>query len=154
MVALIGVMLTLALAGPAMSQPLDERARSLEGKLMAPCCWTQPVAQHYSDAADKMRKEIREMLASGSSEQQVLDHYVAQYGERILASPRARGFNLLAYILPWFFFAAAGTLLVLLLRRWRRGGIPVKPAIQPASAAIDPYAERIEKELREFDQNT
>ena len=99
------------------------------------------------------RKRLVKMVQPHPN-QQVLDHYVAQYGERILASPRARGFNLLAYILPWFVFAAAGTLLVLLLRRWRRGGIEAKAEIRPAAAVIDPYAERIEKELREFEQNT
>ena len=152
MVAVMGLMITLALGGPSEAQPPDERARSLEGKLMAPCCWTQPVSQHYSDAADRMRKEIREMLVAGSSEQQVLDHYVAQYGERILASPRARGFNLLAYILPWFFLAAAGTLLILLLRRWRQGRMPARAAAQPSSAGVDPYAARVEEELREFER--
>jgi cytochrome c-type biogenesis protein CcmH len=153
MVAVMGLVVTLALGGPSAAQPPDERARSLEGKLIAPCCWTQPVSQHYSDAADRMRKEIREMLAAGSSEQQVLDHYVAQYGERILASPRARGFNMLAYILPWFFLAAAGTLLVLLLRHWRQGKIPAGAAAQTASTEADPYAERIEQELREFERS-
>lgn len=89
-------MFTLTLATSVWDQTLEEKARAIEGKLMAPCCWSQPVAQHYSQAAGEIRRGVREMLAAGKSEQKILEYYVANHGERILASPRARGFNLLA----------------------------------------------------------
>lgn len=67
---------------------------------MAPCCFGGTIATHRSPLADRFRREIRSMAAQGASESQILDHYLTVYGERILAQPVARGFNLLAYWMP------------------------------------------------------
>ena len=89
------------------------------------------------------------MLTGGASEREVLDHYVEQYGQQILAIPDAKGFNLTAYALPLLFllFGAAGV--AVMLRHWRSGA----PAAEPASAApVDPeYRERLQRELRDLD---
>jgi cytochrome c-type biogenesis protein CcmH len=94
-----GFILVFSLVSSAAPQASEETAREIKGMLMAPC-WSQPVSQHYSEAADQIRKEIRQLLATGKSKQEILDYYVAEYGERLFSSPRPHGFNLLAYILP------------------------------------------------------
>ena len=133
------------------AQDLNEQTRAIAGKLMAPCCWAEPVSQHLSPVAEEMRGEIRSMLAAGKSEQEILDFYVAKHGVRILARPPARGFNLLAYVLPPV-FAVAGTLvLILALKRLRRLRVAGQPAGTGAQPLDDRYAERIEKELRDLD---
>jgi len=130
------------------AQDLDNKAKRLEGKLMAPCCWTQTVAHHSSEVSTKVRTGIRQRLASGMSEDQVLESFVAEYGERILASPRPKGFNLAAYVLPYISLAAGGVLLVFILRRMRRK--PVEGAVEEAPAPVaDRYARRLEEELRQ-----
>lgn len=68
---------------------------------MAPCCYTQTIGQHESEAAQQMRAELRHWLAEGLSEQQVLERYVARYGARILAVPPGEGFNQLLFSLPF-----------------------------------------------------
>ena len=77
------------MATGAVSQDLEEQARIIGGKLMAPCCWAEPVSQHLSPVAEEMRGQIREMLAAGRSEQEILDFYVARYF--ILRRLRLRG---------------------------------------------------------------
>jgi len=127
---------------------IDKQAREIEDNLIAPCCWTQPVSEHYSDVADKIRKEVHEMVAAGKSRDEILDYYVAQYGERILATPRARGFNRLVYILPWLALALGAWLLFLLLKKLRAPA-PV-PVPEPSP---DPrYASVIEKEIKELEE--
>jgi cytochrome c-type biogenesis protein CcmH/NrfF len=84
----------------ALSARQEVLAKQLEGKLIAPCCFSQTVADHYSDAAAHIKQQIRQFLAQGHTEEQILDSYVRVYGERILSEPRARGFNLLAYLAP------------------------------------------------------
>jgi len=79
----------------------EARARALEMKLMAPCCFTQTIDQHESEAAQQMRAELRAWLAEGLSDEQVLDRYVARYGARILAVPPSQGFNRLLYWMPY-----------------------------------------------------
>ncbi len=152
MFTLIGIVLALALAGSSSDPGIELRAKAIEEKIIAPCCWTQPVSQHYSEAASRIRKQIREMLSAGKSEEEILDYYVAEYGERILASPRARGFNILAYVLPWVGLAAGIAVLGLALRRWLSRGTANETEALPTESARDAeYDERIERELRRLD---
>jgi len=146
---IIGAML---LAGPTDNPALETAAKQIEGKLIAPCCWSQPVSQHYSEAADKIRVEIRELLAAGKTEQEILDYYASTYGERILASPQARGFNLLVYILPWVALLAGAAIVIAFLRRQRSPTPPVRQETEVPSPAIDQtYTTRLEQELRDLD---
>ena len=57
----------------------------LEQSLMAPCCWSGTVAAHGNS---EMESSIREMVSQGLTRQQVLDKFVAIYGEKILAKPK------------------------------------------------------------------
>jgi cytochrome c-type biogenesis protein CcmH len=147
----IGLILAMMFGAPARDRTLEERAREIDGKLMAPCCWSGPVSQHDSQAAREIRQQTREMLAAGKSEQEILDYYVSLYGERILASPRPRGFNLLVWILPWLLLVAGIAFLTLLLRHWMRR----KPAMTEAGSAGGPLDEslqlRIDQELKDFE---
>ena len=76
-------------------------ARRLEDELIAPCCFRQTVAHHDSEIATHIKQSIREQIALGRSEREILDSFVALYGEAILAEPRALGFNRLAYLTPF-----------------------------------------------------
>jgi cytochrome c-type biogenesis protein CcmH len=145
------LLLALMLATPVWGQTLEEKAREIEGKLMAPCCWSSPVSQHYSQAAEDIRRGVRGMLASGKSEQEILDYYVSVYGERILASPRPRGFNLLAWVLPAIFFIAGVLFLAFLLRRWTRQKPPLASEGSPELQLDERCRIRLEEELRDFE---
>ena len=144
----VWMLLILLVSGAAGAKDQEEEARALEGMLIAPCCWTQPVSKHYSGAADEIREGVRRMLAEGKSRQEILDFYVSKYGERILAMPPARGFNLMAYVLPGLFLVLGAWATRILLARWRRER-PAQPSRQPRPAAEGAYAERLERELRE-----
>ena len=122
--------------------------RDIEDNLIAPCCWSQPVSQHYSEAAEQIRTEVRAMVAQGMTRDEILDHYVAQYGERILATPRARGFNMLAYVLPWAALIFGAWLLIVLIKKLRSPA----PAPIPVDVPTERYASRIDKEMKEFEE--
>ena len=135
----------------ATDKTLEEHAVAIEGKLMAPCCWSSTVSQHYSEAADEIRRDVRTMLGAGKSEREILDYYVSVYGERILASPSARGFNLLAWVLPGIFFAACAVFVILLLRRWTISTSVSAPSNSRTEPVDERYMTRLEKELKEFE---
>jgi cytochrome c-type biogenesis protein CcmH len=143
--------LAFSLVSPAAPQAREETAREIEGMLIAPCCWSQPVSQHYSEVADQIRKEVRQLLAAGKSKQEILDYYVAEYGERILASPRPHGFNLLAYILPVTSLLTGLVVIAVFLRKWTMRPAAALPADDVPTAGNDQYSARIERELREFE---
>lgn len=120
--ALLAVFLTTMATAPAEQQDLETRARALEARLMAPCCYGQTVDVHDSEASRQVRTELRQWLAEGLSDQQVLDRFVARYGSRILAVPPAQGFNLWLYWLPILLSAIATAGVLWLLWNWRRRG--------------------------------
>ena len=125
-----------------------ELVREIEDYIIAPCCWSQPVSQHYSEVSDQIRKEVRTMVAEGKSRDEILDFYVAKYGERILAAPRPEGFNALAYVLPWAALIMGAWILILLIRKLRAP----TPATSPADSPDPRYSSIIEKEMKEFEE--
>jgi cytochrome c-type biogenesis protein CcmH/NrfF len=85
----------------------QERVAALEGKLLAPCCYQEPVARHQSEVAVRMRLEIERLVAAGKSESEIISLYVARHGERVLAGYAATpGY---AQQIPWA-LTAAGTI--------------------------------------------
>lgn len=124
---------------------IEAEAKQLENLIIAPCCWRQAVAVHYSPSADEIRKDVRTKLAAGMSRQQILDEYIAKYGERILSKPPAKGFGRLAYFLPVLVLLAGGLIAFVVIRRLRP--TEMAPEAAPKAAVPSGYADRLDKEL-------
>jgi len=116
----IGTLLLLLASAATLTQKQTATVKKVDASLMAPCCYSQTIDQHMSDAAEQMRFEVADMVASGSSEQEILDHYKAIYGERILAVPDGV-IGQLAFAIPMVVFAGSCAFLALVLRRFRIG---------------------------------
>ena len=83
-------------------------------------CHPQSVAACTCGRAAEMREDIRKMVVAGMSGREIIDDYVARYGEKILIAPEATGFNLLAWVGPLVLLLAGAASLVLIVRRWSR----------------------------------
>lgn len=145
--ALIGLFVAVApLPGSGVESPdaaeREARIRAVEDALMAPCCWVNTLSNHSSALSEQLKGEIRARIDQGQSVDEILDLYVAKYGERILAAPKASGFNALAWAMPFVFVAFGGV--VCLLWMWRRrvtaepssGSGPVQVARVAPDAAL------------------
>jgi cytochrome c-type biogenesis protein CcmH len=144
----LGLWLAVAAADP---QALEREAKQLEAKLMAPCCWAQQVSLHQSPAADEIKQNVRKLLAEGKTSEQILDSYVAQYGDRILAEPPARGFSRLIYVAPWVFLVASVGLVIVVIRRLRAVSPAPARTERAAASPSEDEADRIDEELRNLD---
>lgn len=145
-----GCLVVLLAAVPAAADDLEKRARKVEGKLMAPCCMANTLAEHESGAAYKMKREIRAMLGAGLSEREILDHYVEVHGPQILSAPEARGFGLTAYLVPFVLLVGGVVLMFLAVRRWSAMRAQSPPATKPQP--IDPEdLARLERDLQKLD---
>lgn len=149
-IVLVLLAVAACLSSAAARDDLDSWAREIEGKLMAPCCMANTVAEHHSALAIEMRGEIRAMLRRGFSEDEIIDHYVAQYGIQVRAVPRASGFNLVAWLLPLAFLLFGSALLYVVVRRWASASREERPRAWPSQQPPE-YAERLRRELAEFD---
>jgi cytochrome c-type biogenesis protein CcmH len=101
-----------------------------------------------------MRVYIRARIAAGDTKSEIKDKLVAEFGESVLAAPPAKGFNLLAWVLPIVGGLVAIAVVAVLARRWSRSRpTPAEVAEQSTNGrAIDPDLERrLDEELARFE---
>ena len=154
MVLALLTLLSLGLAAPPDPAAVEREARQIERLIIAPCCWTQPVSDHYSAESDEIKAGIRRMLNDGRTRQEILAVYVAQYGERVLAEPPARGFSASLHVLPWIVLGCGAVVVAALVwraRRDRRGAAAAGAPGGTDRASPDSYADRLDEELRRLD---
>ena len=103
-------------------------------------------------SAIPLRDEIRAQMEAGKDKQAILAYFSGKYGEKILSSPTASGFNLLAWVMPFVLMILGGCVVGATLLRWRRRSRPEVPA-EPVAPAAPPttYEKILEKELKHFD---
>jgi cytochrome c-type biogenesis protein CcmH/NrfF len=100
------------------------RFNDLGHRLMCTCGCAQLLGEcnHVGcPESGRMRDELSSAIASGLSDQAILDGFSSKYGVTVLAAPPTRGFDLVAWIAPFAVFAAALVGTILLVRRW--GGL-------------------------------
>ena len=99
---------------------LEQRSHQLAGQLMCPVCDGQTIDGSNAQIAQDMRVKVRELLDSGSTNAQIKDYFVVRYGEEILAAPSGSGFNLIAWIVPFFIVFGGIGIALLTIRNLRR----------------------------------
>ena len=111
--------LTLALAS-ALAQPpeLSNRVFDLAAQLRCPVCTSESVADSQAEVSLEMRRQISELINSGRSDAEVLEHFRARYGDWILLEPPRRGLHLIVWLLPLGAALFGALLLALVARRW------------------------------------
>ena len=113
-----------ALAGPA----LDARTEEVGALLRCPVCQGLSIADSPATMAGKMKARVRELLAAGYDEEQILSYFERSYGEFVRLEPARRGINWLVWLAPPTALLGG---LVLVRRTMRRS-----PASAPAADAV------------------
>ncbi len=84
-----------------MSDPAKEaRARELSRELRCMVCQNQSIDDSEAPLARDLRLLVRERIAAGDSDRQVIDFLVARYGEFVLLRPRFNPHTLLLWLIP------------------------------------------------------
>ena len=92
-----------------MTDPAKEaRARELSRELRCMVCQNQSIDDSEAPLARDLRLLVRERLAAGDSDRQVIDFLVARYGEFVLLKPRVNEHTLLLWLTPPFALLAGG----------------------------------------------
>ena len=137
----------LALAAPALASETHPTLNELEGEVMCPTCHTT-IDQSSSAIANRIRQFIIVRIKAGDTRSEIKRALVAQFGEAVLAAPPRKGFDLLAWWLPFAGLALAGGVLSVAAWGWWRRRDP--PEVGPA--ALEPELERrLDDELARFE---
>lgn len=120
-------------------------------RLIAPCCWSETADAHRSEAAMQMRAQIRAALERGFTEEQIMNGFVKEYGERVLSTPKAEGFNYMAWIMPGVALLLGVGVAWRFIRRAHAQSEKRTNPIAPAVAIDEEYAARVEKELKAWE---
>jgi cytochrome c-type biogenesis protein CcmH len=128
---------------------LESRARALSQELRCMVCQNQSIDDSDAPLAKDLRVLVRERLTAGDSDNQVIDFFVARYGEFVLLRPRLSGHTLLLWLAPFAVVLAGAIGLILFLRR-RRGeseAARIQESLTPAEQA------RLAKLMKESGQS-
>jgi len=79
---------------------LEARAREISREVRCMVCQNQSIDDSEAPLARDLRILVRQRLAAGDSDRQVLDFLVARYGEFVLLKPRLEPHTLLLWGLP------------------------------------------------------
>ena len=120
---------------------LEKRMMALAHNLRCLVCQNETLAASRSDLAEDMRREVREQMKKGLSDQQIKDYLVARYGDYVLYDPPVKSYTLLLWYGPFALLLIGLVSLVFQLRK-RKSKIPeAQPSAkdaQRASAMLNP----------------
>ena len=127
--ALLGILVLMMAANAAsavqpdeiMSDPVKEaRARDLSRELRCMVCQNQSIDDSEAPLAKDLRVLVRERIAAGDSDAQVIDFLVARYGEFVLLKPQLNSHTWILWLLPPLVLAGGGAALWMQAHRRRR----------------------------------
>jgi cytochrome c-type biogenesis protein CcmH len=99
----------------------EARARDLSRELRCMVCQNQSIDDSEAPLARDLRLLVRERIAAGDSDAQVIDFLVSRYGEFVLLKPRLNSHTWLLWFLTPLTLAAGGIAL------WMQGRRRVRP---------------------------
>jgi len=120
----------------AQDAPLERRVTNLAHELRCLVCQNQTIAESNAPLAVDLRNQIREQLAAGKSEKQVLDFMVERYGDFVLYRPPLKSTTVLLWVGPFAFLLGGFYLLARVLRRRRVGAPQLSDAERSRAAKL------------------
>jgi cytochrome c-type biogenesis protein CcmH len=146
---LIALMLVFALPAAAQSNISDDQMNEVARKLYCPVCENIPLDVCPTLACEEWREEIRTQLAGGATEQDVINDFVARYGEQVVGTPLDPMLRTLSLVTPWLIGLVAVLSAGYVLLRWR-GSQPQRVIASPNAVMKDDdyYRARIEQDLQ------
>lgn len=149
--ALIALLALLApTTASAASCPKTSLA-DVEDEVMCPVCGVPLGLATESPQAQRERAYIQREVNACKSKQQIKNDLVAAYGDRVLALPPSKGFDLAAYLVPAaIVLVGMGAVTAVAMRRRRRGsGADPQATGTPALAGED--AARLQADLERYE---
>ncbi len=127
----------------------------VEESLTCYACPGEPLNIDRCSGGDQMRAAIRKMIDEGKTEKEILAVFVGQFGEGILTLPPKKGFNLVAYILPFIGLIVGAVMAFVIVRKWsasRKIRDPQVPDEKAEDIMDEKMKKKIENELKKLEE--
>ena len=148
---IIPILISLVLLSVTPALANSTTASAIAKKLICQCDCGRVLDSHVCTTQEEMVTLIKQKLAQGQSEAKILDYFVAEYGEQVLAAPPKRGFNLIIWIAPFVALLLGGGIIYITLRKWvMKSKTHQTNAVTKAKEGDEEYQHRLKKELEEF----
>lgn len=118
---------------PLTGAALDQRTREVASLVRCPVCQGMSVADSPSTVALDMKRQVRDMLARGYTQEQILAYFEHSYGQFVLLKPQTP----IVWLLPIVALLIGIVIVVMKLRSLEKS----TPDSQPP--APDPYVDRV-----------
>ena len=102
---------------------LEKRVVALSHVLRCLVCQNESLASSRSELADDLRREVREQMKKGLTDQQIIDYLVSRYGDFVLFDPPVKSYTLLLWYGPFALLLIGLIGLVVQLRK-RKNTLP------------------------------
>ena len=131
------------------------RAKAISKRVMCMCGCGQVLGEcnHIGcPARDPMIKDLDRKVAGSESDDLIVQDFIQQFGEKVLAEPPAKGFNLLAWLMPIFITLAGFAVVRAVIVRWRHPAL-ASPAGSPTPGSASPsdFLDRVRRESESED---
>ena len=96
---------------------LEKRMIGLAENLRCLVCQNESLASSHADLAEDLRREVREQMQKGLSDQQIIDYLVSRYGDFVLYDPPVKKSTLVLWYGPFVLLLLGVGVLVYQLRK-------------------------------------
>ncbi|MBK8051184.1 MAG: cytochrome c-type biogenesis protein CcmH [Anaerolineales bacterium] len=142
-----------ATAPSAAATPVSpDDVNAVAKQLWCPLCSNVRLDSCELKACSQMKDVIAQQLADGTEVQEIKNYFVAQYGPQVLGEPPMEGFNWLAWLLPIAVVIGGAAFIWTRARKMVQTPKPEDDTPDQISGMpADPYAEKLDKELKQYD---
>jgi cytochrome c-type biogenesis protein CcmH len=96
---------------------LQHRYETINRELRCLVCQNQTIADSNATLAQDLRREVREMIAAGKTDDEIRDFMIERYGDFVLYRPRMTAQNFLLWAAPVLLLLIAAAVLFRVVRR-------------------------------------
>jgi cytochrome c-type biogenesis protein CcmH/NrfF len=139
----------------ALIVPRSPFERELQGEIICMCgtCGRKRIGECTCSMAAEMREEVAGLVRQGKSREEIYQYYIAKYGsQEPLASPIDKGFNRLAWLIPYLAGTTGALAIGFVALRWSRRETPQASTGRDTDLDTDSELNaRLNDELRDLD---
>jgi cytochrome c-type biogenesis protein CcmH len=116
---------------------LEKRVQALTEQLRCLVCQNQTIADSHADLAIDLKNQVREKLAQGMSDKEILNYMVDRYGDFVLYNPPVKSTTWLLWFGPFLFMIGGLAALLFKLKKRTAGAALSEAEVQRAAALLN-----------------